>query len=177
MNPTRITAAIDERTANLLEEMREEMNISQSELMRRAIQFYHENKDLLDLDRDKFRERIEMLSSGEHVILDVDHWLLFLKFMETHQDKEDFWKQHEKIAISHAEQLSNDIKTAKDLLERLEFCNFFRLVENTERDFTLVLSSETPRKFVKIFIESFLSSIGLKTEIKEDIGKIRVKLL
>jgi hypothetical protein len=62
-----------------------------------------------------------MLSSGEHVILDVDHWLLSLKFVK-----------YEKIAVSHAEQLSNDIKTAKDLFERLEFCNFFRLIENTE---------------------------------------------
>ncbi|HYB92831.1 MAG TPA: CopG family transcriptional regulator, partial [archaeon] len=61
-----------------------------------------------------------------------------------------------------------------DILKRLEACNFFRLTKNSENDFTLVLGSKTAMKFVKIFIEEYLSAIGIKAEIKENIAKIRV---
>lgn len=177
MNPNRITIAIDGPTANFLEEMIQDMNISQSELVRRAIRFYHEYNNLLDnKDKEKTKNQIEMMSSNEHVILDVDHWLLFLKFIEDHPNKEDFWNQHKKIALSHAEQLSYKIKTARDLFKRLESCGFFKLVENSNKEFTLVLFSELSKNFVKVFIETFLAYIGLTVEIKEDIGKLRIKV-
>lgn len=177
MNPNRITIAIDGPTANFLEEMIQDMNISQSELVRRAIRFYHEYNNLLDNeDKEKTKNQIEMMSSNEHVILDVDHWLLFLKFIEDHPNKEDFWNQHKKIALSHAEQLSYKIKTARDLFKRLESCGFFKLVENSNKEFTLVLFSELSKNFVKVFIETFLAYIGLTVEIKEDIGKLRIKV-
>jgi len=38
------------------------------------------------------------------------------------------------------------------------------------------LGSETAKKFVKTFIEEFLLTMGLETEIKENITKIRVTL-
>ena len=53
-------------------------------------------------------------------------------------------------------------------MERLEACNFFRATKNSQNDFTLVLGSETAKKFIKIFLEEFLSAMGLETEIKED---------
>jgi len=176
MNPNRITIAIDDPTISLLEKMVKEMNISQSELIRRSIRFYYEYSDLLNKDKEKIKNQIEMMSSNEHIILDVDHWLLFLKFIEDHPNKEEFWNQHEKIALSHAEQLSDRIKTAKDLFKRLESCGFFRLIENSNKEFTLVLFSELSKKFIKMFIETFLNYIGLKIEIKEDIGKLRIKI-
>ncbi|BDC35737.1 MAG: CopG family transcriptional regulator [Candidatus Methanoliparum thermophilum] len=175
MNPNRITIAVDDQTIDILKYMIQETNASQSELIRRAIRFYHEYSNLLK-DKEKIENQIEMMSSNEHIILDVDHWILFLKFIEDHPNKEEFWNKHEKIALSHAEQLSYKIKTAKDLLKRLESCGFFKLVENSNKEFTLVLFSELSKKFIKTFIEIFLSYIGLKIEIKEDIEKLRVKI-
>jgi metal-responsive CopG/Arc/MetJ family transcriptional regulator len=43
-NPTRITVAFDESTANLLEKISSETELSQSEIMRRALRFYNDNK-------------------------------------------------------------------------------------------------------------------------------------
>src|SRR4030067_3667529 len=83
-NPTRITVAFDQSTANLLEKLSEETELSQSEIMRRALRFYYENKALTDPSvRKKVHTYMELLLSGEHVILDVDHWLLFLRFFKT----------------------------------------------------------------------------------------------
>jgi len=175
MNPTRITVAFDKVTANLLEKVSKEAGLSQSEIMRRALRFYSENRALEDAaTRKKLYTYMDLLLGGEHIILDVDHWLLFLKLAESSPEKEEFWKEHRDVARSHTEQLKAKVLTAQELLERLEVCNFFRITKNSERDFTLVLGSELPKRFVKIFLEEYFAGMGVKAQIKENLAKLRV---
>jgi hypothetical protein len=174
-NPTRITVAFDQSTANLLEKISKEAELSQSEIMRRALRFYYDNRALADpAIRKKIYSYMDLLLGGEHVILDVDHWLLFLGLIESYPEAEKFWNEHRKVARSHKEQLKNKVHTVEELLARLETCNFFRMTKNSENDFTLILGSELPKKFVRIFIEEFLSAMGVKAEIKENLAKISV---
>jgi hypothetical protein len=175
MNPTRVTVAFDQTTASLLEKLSGETELSQSEIMRRALRFYNDNKALWDsAQRKKTFEYLDLLSSGEHVILDVDHWLLFLGLIESCPDEEGFWSSHREVARSHAEQLKNRVRTAEELLTRLETCNFFRMTKNSEDNFTLILGSELPKKFVKVFIEEYFSALGVRAEIKEHLAKLIV---
>lgn len=175
MNPVRITVAFDQSTASLLEKISKEKALSQSEIMRRALRFYYENKAIEDVAiRKKLYTYMDLLLSGEHIILDVDHWLLFLKLVESSPSKEEFWKEHQDVARSHTEQLKTKVLTAADLLARLEACNFFRVIKNSEKDFTLVLGSELPKTFVRIFLEEYFAGMGVKAEIKENFAKLRV---
>ncbi len=175
--PTRITVAFDQPTAGLLEKISREAELSQSEIMRRALRFYNENKSLEDpVMHKKVNAYLDLLSSGEHVILDVDHWLLFLSMIEFSPEKEKFWAKHREIAQSHKEQLQSKVHTAEQVLVRLENCNFFRITKNSEKDFTLVLGSELPKKFVRVTIEEFFAALGIKAEIKENLTKLNVTL-
>src|SRR3972149_7634954 len=174
-NPTRITVAFDQSTANLLEKLSEETELSQSEIMRRALRFYYENIAMVDPTiRKKVQTYMELLLSGEHIILDVDHWLLFLRFIESSPEAEKFWNEHRKVAQSHKEQLKSKASTAEEILARLENCNFFRMTKNSERDFTLVLGSELPKTFVRMLIEEFFSGAGIKADIRETLATISV---
>lgn len=174
-NPIRITVAFDATTADLLEKISKGAELSQSEIMRRAIKFYDENKAIVNPNtKEKVRLYLEMLSKGEHIILDLDHWLLFLSLAETCENNEEFWSQHRQIAKLHGEQLETRVRTAEEILLRLEACNFFRLAKNSEKDFTLVLGSDLPKKFIKIFLEEYFSAMGIKAEIKENLAKLRV---
>ena len=175
--PTRITVAFDEETADLLEKIRSEMNLSQSEVMRRAVRFYRENKAIISPSvRKRLYTYIDMLLSGEHVILDIDHFLLFLNLIETSPEKDKFWKDCEEVARSHGEQLRSKVASPRDLLERLETCNFFRMNVDSESEFTLVLLSEAHKKFVKKLLEEFFKAMEFKAEIKEDFAKLRVRV-
>jgi len=175
MNPTRITVAFDQSTANLLEKISKDAGLSQSEIMRRALRFYYENRVLEnEATRKKIYTYMDLLLSGEHVILDVDHWLLFLKLVESCPSGEQFWEEHRDVAKSHTEQLKTKVRSAEELLTRLEACNFFRITKNSEKDFTLVLGSELPKTFVRIFLEEYFASMGVKATIKENLAKIRV---
>ncbi len=177
-NPVRVTTALDEEIADLFEKMRVDLKLSQSELLRRALLFYHKHKVLHNSVTDKkIYTYLDMLPSGEHVILDLDHWLSFLSLVETSPGKDEFWKKHREIARSHAEQLSQKVKTVEDLLERIETCNFFKVIKDSENMFTLVLGSDVPKKFIRIFLEEVLAGMGYKVEIKEDLAKLRMGVI
>ena len=175
MNPTRITVAFDKTTAELLEKVSAEAQVSNSETMRRALKFYSQNKALDDpaMTR-KIHAYLDMLLTGEHVIVDIDHWLMFLRLISSSPEKESFWSEHKQVARAHGEQLKTKVHSPEELLERLEACNFFRLTKNSSKDFTLVLVSELSKDFIRIFLEEYFSAMGVKAEIKENLTKLRV---
>jgi hypothetical protein len=117
---------------------------------------------------------MDLLLDGEHIILDVDHWLLFLRLIESSPNQEKFWTEHREVARSHKEQLKSKVHTAEELLTRLETCNFFRLTKNSEKEFTLIFGSELPKKFVRVFLDEFFAAMNIKAEIKENLTKINV---
>ena len=176
-NPTRVTVAFDKPTADLLEKISKDADVSQSETMRRALRFYSENKALDDpATKKKVHAYLDMLLSGEHVIVDVDHWLMFLRLIESSPQKEQFWKEHRELARTHWEQLKIKVHSTEDMLSRLENCNFYRLIRNAPNDFTLVLVSEISKDFIRIFLEEYFAAMGVKVEIKENLTKLRVIL-
>ena len=175
VNPTRITVAFDKTTADLLEKISTEAQVSQSEVMRRALKFYNENKALEDpATKKKILAYSDMLLNGEHVIIDVDHWLMFLQLIASSPEKEKFWNEHKEVARAHWEQLKTKVHSAEDLLVRLEACNFYRLIKNGPNDYTLVLVSEVSKDFIRIFLEEYFAAMGVKAEIKENLTKLRV---
>jgi len=174
-NPTRITVAFDKTTADMLEKISTEADVSQSETMRRALKFYSENKALEDpTTKKKIHSYLDMLLNGEHVIIDVDHWLMFLRLISFSPEKEQFWKEHVEVARAHWEQLKGKVHSTEELLTRLEACNFYRLIKNAPNDYTLVLVSEVSKDFIRIFLEEFFAAMGVKAEIKENLTKLRV---
>jgi len=118
-----------------------------------------------------------MLSAGEHIIMDIDHWLLFLNFIKSHPDNEKFWESHKAICEAHAEQFKHKFYRAEYILKRLETCNFFKLSEESENAFTLVLGPDITREFVKTALEEIFGGMDFKVDIKEDLAKLRVNVL
>jgi len=175
--PERVTIALDEETSKLFRDMKEELGISQSELMREALKFYSKHKELFNsVDAERVYTYAQMLSSGEHVILDIDHWIMFLNFIETHPNKDEFWAMHRSVSQAHAEEFRRKELNAEFVLNRLEACNLFKLSKTSETDFTLILGYDVPKKFVKIELENIFSKMGINVVIKEDFSKLRMKV-
>ncbi|MHB8119681.1 MAG: ribbon-helix-helix protein, CopG family [Methanothrix sp.] len=177
-SPERITIALDEETAGLFKKMKEDLGMSQSELMRESLKFFGKHKMLFDFAEDKkVYTHAEMLSAGEHVILDIDHWILFLSFIETHPDKEKFWNLHKEVCRAHAEQFKHKLFNAESILRRLEICNLFNMSKTGKSEFTLIFGSDAPKKFVRIELEEIFAGMGFMVEIKDDFSKLRVKVI
>lgn len=176
--PERVTIALDEETTKLFRDMREDLGISQSELMREALKFYSKHKALFEsVDEERIYAYSEMLSVGEHIILDIDHWILFLSFIDTHPVRGEFWDMHRRVSQAHAEEFKQKNHNAETVLRRLELCNLFKLSKTSDADFTLLLGYDIPKKFVKTELVDIFSKMGIKVDIKEDFSKLRVKIL
>ena len=176
--PERITVAMDEDTFKMFKKMQAELGISQSELVREALRFYGKHRTLFESIEDrKVYTHAEMLRLGEHVIMDIDHWLLFLKFVDTHPEKERFWELNKTISAAHAEQFKHQYFRVEPVLRRLEACNFFTLTPISKNEYTLVLSSDILKHFVKTMLEETLTGMGFRVQLKEDLAKLRLKVL
>lgn len=173
-----VTVSFDDETAEIFRDLKKKIGISQSELMRTALKFYSRHKALFEsVDAEKIYIYSEMLSEGEHVILDMDHWILFLNFIESHPENEKFWEMHKRVSQAHAEEFIQKNHDVGVVLKRLEACNLFKLSKSSENDFTLILGYDVPKKFIRTELEDIFSRMGRRAEIKEDLSKIRVKIL
>lgn len=178
----RITFAVDDQIKAILDELNNHTEISRSELIRKAIKFYHKFKNVFDKKSNrasvKVNTYLELLSHGEHIILDVDHYLSFLKFIENSPEKERFEDINKSIGRAHAEEFSQDpnITTVQNVVERLEACNFFKVVKDSSSRYTLLLGSDIQKNFIKTFLEELLSGMGFKVNIKESFSKLKIIL-
>ncbi len=178
----RVTIAMDDGTFNLLQDIKEETNDSQSELVRKAIKFYHKYNKLLEGNKNGSARRInfylDLLSHGEHIILDIDHYLSFLKFIEESPKSESFWEMNRSIGIAHAEEFTQDLGllSVENIIRRLEACNFFNIVTDAPNRFTLLLGSDIQKKFIKTFLEEVLKGMGFDFKLKEGFSKLKLVL-
>jgi hypothetical protein len=168
----KITAALDEPTLTVLEHIGTEDDVAYSEVIRRAINFYNDNRSF---PVDKCTQYLNMLSSGDHVIIDIDHWYLFLDFIQSAQNQDKFWSKHREIARFLGEQFPD--ATVEQMLHRLELCNFFKVIKLSENDFTLVLGYDLTVNFMMIFLQEFFTARGLRVEIKPQLSKISVHVV
>ncbi len=175
--PSRITVVLDEETEHMLDELRKEFDENQSKVIREAISFFYQHRETIEkYGEERIKFYTKMLSEGEHVILDLDHFTLFLRRLQELSDEDEFWKKLPKVAESHAYQLKDEIDTPEEYLERIEACNFFNLQKNSKNEFTLILNSRESKKFLKQLIKTTLSEMGYDVEVREDISKIRVEV-
>jgi predicted transcriptional regulator len=175
-NVTRITIALDEETEKIMEKLAKEMGVSYSALVRSALKFFSHNKESAK-DYENMKLWSGLLGKGEHIILDIDHWLIFLKYIESSGKKDAFYEEGKKVAKSHAEQLAKVTTTPEGYLKRLEACNFFKMNKDSEGEYTLILNSDLSKRFVKELVSETLKEMGYDVEMKEDIGKLRVRIL
>lgn len=171
--PIRLSVALDRETEEILRRLSRESGMTYSALIRFTLRFFSTYGKLLR-DPERVRIWLDLLQGGEHVILDVDHWLLFFKYLEKSEEKEKFYRECREVSLSHAEQLSS--LSPAEYLRRIEACNFFKLNQVSEREFTLVLNVGSSKRFVKELLLDTLQGMGYRAEIKEDMAKLRLRL-
>ena len=84
---------------------------------------------------------------------------------------------HKAICEAHAEEFKHKLYHAEGILKRLEACNLFKLRGNSENVFNLVLGPDITRRFIKTELEEIFEMMDFKVEIKEDLAKLRVRVL
>ena len=80
-NTIRITFSTNKEMVTKINEMKRDLKVSKSKSIKKALNFYYIYKDILaDIEINKITTYIEMLHSGEHVILDIEPIAESLRF-------------------------------------------------------------------------------------------------
>jgi len=176
MTAQRITVALDNGAGEVFRNLETEFR-SKSELFRRALHFYSEHRKVLgEHGVEKIQIWIDALSKGEYVILDLDYWILFLKFVEKSPYKDEFRESCKAVGRSFASRLSSEIHSVEEFLKRVEACNFYRLNKIAEDEFVLIPNSDFGKMFIKNFIYDVLTEMGYKIKIDENMSRLRVRV-
>ncbi|MHA1269937.1 MAG: ribbon-helix-helix protein, CopG family [Candidatus Helarchaeota archaeon] len=175
MNKTsRITFSLNEDILEIINELKDDLKLSKSRLINTALTFYYNYRKYFEkIENYKILTYLDMLSTSEHIIIDIDHFILFLKLIE---DNEEFWKAHREIAKAHADQFAQKDQPIDSFFKRLEACNLFIMQMGSINCYTLLLGSEVHKKFIRIFLDEFFKKLKINVDIVESLSKIRIKI-
>ncbi|RKD95973.1 ribbon-helix-helix protein, CopG family [Halopiger aswanensis] len=170
----RVTVSLDDDSAAALETLVAETDEGQSEIVRRALTFYAANFEAASgRPSDNLEQYYQMLSSGEHVLLDVDFLHAFLEYCYDGGDPDPaFVEAADRVSDYHAREYATRFDEVGDLLEWLSFCGFLEVRREDDRVYHLVFPSEAVRWFMTRFIER--STVDLPTEIEVEQGVSKV---
>lgn len=177
MTSDRVTVSLDEDAKSTLEELTDRTNESRSELIRNAIAFYAANFDSANaIDSDHLQTYYEMLSTGEHVLLDVD--LLHALLSQTDDPEErdtNFLDMVDQVAQYHAQEYAERFDSLEDVLDWLSLCGFLTVRRSDEGSFHVVFPSESLRWFMIRFIRGSVVDLPFEVEIEESVSKVLLK--
>ncbi|WP_224449718.1 ribbon-helix-helix protein, CopG family [Haloprofundus salilacus] len=179
MPTNRLTISLDEEAEAALDDLVGRTDTSRSEVVRRALTFYAANFEAATADAGPNLEAYhQLLSSGEHVLLDVDFLHCFLDYVEAEDGTPDpdFLAAANRVADYHAHEYERRFVSLGELLDWLSFCGFLT-VRRTEgsvdgRTYHVVFPSESVKWFMLGFIDRSTTDLSFDLAINEGVSKV-----
>lgn len=169
----KLTVTLEKSLLDDIEEITENENRSRSEVVRTALEFYFKNENLRSMEDNKLEEYIDLLENKDHIILDMDRWLVFLE--QINIDDEEFKNKNRRISETHTSEFYPKIKNFEDLLRRLERCNLFKLNKTSDDNYTIATDSKAV-EFIERVILDYADALGFDIETEKSLSKIRVRV-
>lgn len=172
----RVTVSLDDDSNAALELLVSETGGGQSEVVRRALDFYASNFEAANGNSsDSLEQYYRMLSSGEHVLLDVDFLHAFLDHLYDGGDPDpEFVAAADTVSAYHACEYAQRFDEVGELLEWLSFCGFLDVREESTGVYHIVFPSRSIRWFMTRFIERSTADLPTEIEIEQGFSKVIV---
>ncbi|NKE35485.1 CopG family transcriptional regulator [Natronococcus sp. JC468] len=169
----RVTVSLDDDAHAALETLAGETGKGRSELVRRALSFYAANFEAAnERPSDNLEQYYRMLSSGEHVLLDVDFLHAFLEHCYAGGDPDPaFVEAADRVSDYHAREYETRFEDVGDLLEWLAFCGFLEVRDEADGVYHVVFPSESIQWFMTRFIERSTTELPTALEIERGVSK------
>ncbi len=169
----RVTVSLDEDSTTALETLSGETGEGQSEVIRRALAFYAANFEAASgQPSDNLEQYYRMLSSGEHVLLDIDFLHAFLAHVSDGNDPDpSFVEAADRVSDYHAREYAERFDEVGDVLEWLSFCGFLAVRHEDSGVYHVVFPSEPIRWFMSRFIERSTADLPVDVEIEPGVSK------
>ncbi|WP_049911152.1 ribbon-helix-helix protein, CopG family [Halorubrum coriense] len=173
----RLTISLDEQSRDALDELVELTGEGQSETVRRAIIFYAANFQVANSNTNVDLEQYyQMLSGGEHVLLDIDflHGLLDNVELESGEPSPEFKEVIDQVAGFHADEYRTRFASLGDILDWLSFCGFLTARKADDNTYHVVFPTEKVKWFMTRFIQRSTEKLDFEVEVSEGVSKVLI---
>ena len=173
----RVTVSLDGDAKAALDGLVERTGEGQSEVVRRALRFYATNVEVAEATEtgENLTAYHQMLSGGEHVLLDVDFFHAFLDNADPDDPDDEFIETIDRVSEYHAHEYAERFDDAGDLLNWLSVCGFLTVRSSDEGTYHVVFPSEAMRWFMTRFIRKSTTEVPFEVEIEESLSKVLVR--
>lgn len=170
----RVTVSLDDDARTALDTLMSETGQGQSAVTRRALSFYAANFEAATGDpSENLEQYYQMLSTGEHVLLDVDFMHCFLDYVYQNGEPDPaFVEAADRVSDYHAREYATRFESVGELLEWLAFCGFLTVRNEEENVYHVVFPSEAIRWFMTRFIERSTTRLPVDIDIDEGVSKV-----
>jgi len=175
MATDRVTVSLDDDAQAALEDLTSRTGLGQSELVRRSLTFYATNFQATSTDAsENLADYHEMLSGGEHVLLDVDFLHSFLDYVEDEDGEPDpeFLEMADTVSDYHAHEYEGRFESLGELLKWLSLCGFLTVRSSTADTYHVVFPSEAIRWFMTRFIERSIVNLPFDVDFEDGVTKV-----
>jgi len=177
MTGDRVTVSLTEEAQSALEGLTERTDENRSEVIREAITFYAANfESTRASDSDDLQTYYQMLTTGEHVLLDVDLLHAFLDNVEGEDGPDPaFLATVDRVAEYHTQEYAQRFDSLGEILEWLSFCGFLTVRETEGKTYQVVFPSESVRWFMMRFVQGSIGDLPFEVEIEESVSKVLLR--
>lgn len=169
----RITASVEKKDRKRINKLVERTNMSQSEIVRQAIRFYEANYEAVSTDSTYALDQYyQMLSSGEHVVLDIDFLHCFLDYVYDSESADDaFLEIADQVSDYHCQEYKDRFDNLGDVLKWLSVCGFLFVRSESKDSYYVTFPSESIRWFMTRFIVRSTADLPFDVEVETGISK------
>ncbi|MFP4001294.1 MAG: ribbon-helix-helix protein, CopG family [Thermoplasmata archaeon] len=171
----RVTVNLDPRSLERLEEIESDLRTSKSEVVRRALEYLEVVLDKENLSPDELETILDLRMRPDNLLFDIGIFQAFLQEIGEPSDdlKEELKKIGGEFYSSYCEKgIAEPIKC----LDRLEKTNLFRLIVESEDNFTIIPMIPDMAEYLKTFLEGYIDRSDIAAEIEMNKHKIRLRV-
>lgn len=176
MPQERVTVSLDADAKVALDDLIDRTEASQSEVVRRALTFYAANFEAETPagSAENLADYHEMLSGGEHVLMDVDFLHAFLDNIDRDEPDEAFIEAVDRVSRYHAHEYAERFDDVGELLNWLALCGFLTVRDAEGDTYHVVFPSESTRWFMTRFIRKSTTEVDFDVQVEESVSKVLV---
>ncbi|ELZ98035.1 CopG family ribbon-helix-helix transcription regulator [Haloferax mucosum ATCC BAA-1512] len=174
MVTNRITVSLDDDAETALDSLTRRTDKPQSEVVRNALTFYAANFEAATTEASANLEAYhQMLSSGEHVLLDIDFLHCFLDSVEDAEGDPApaFVEAADRVASFHAHEYEERFDSLDEILDWLSFCGFLTVRASDGDVYHVVFPTESVKWFMTWFIEQSTERLPFDLDVEEGVSK------
>ncbi|MEF8832575.1 MAG: ribbon-helix-helix protein, CopG family [Candidatus Thermoplasmatota archaeon] len=171
----RVTVNLDPESLDRLEDIESELRTSKSEVVRRALGYLEVVLDKENLSPEELETILDLRMRPDNLLFDIGIFQAFLQEIGEPSEKlkEELKKIGGEFYLSYCKK---GIAEPMKCLNRLEKTNLFRLIVESEDNFTIIPMIPDMAEYLKIFLEGYIENSNISADIEMNKHKIRLNV-